>query len=442
MIDGKIAVIPFCWQFYPRDIVEEQIDKSKKLLIDFAPVFIDTVTGYDDIERAAHSLRVADADLVIAMVVTWIEVPDLIDTLKHYFGNPLILWGHTSFEMNGHKHTMGGFVGSCVAKQSLDDLNVPFEFIYGKPTDQGILQKIRLMYRVARTITKLKRTRMGLIGYPALGMYTGTLDHLTAKKVFGPEIVHLDQYQIIDKLETHKRSDIDTCIESLKNSNRFESGITDDDIELSSKMYCALKSLVKEKRLDAVTVKCQYELSQIYKYTPCVALSILGDEIPTGCEGDLQTLLTQVILHYLTNEVVTYVDIHEVMEDRILVGACGFSPFSLSEQKDRYISKWGWDAYSGLFNSSEIKKGRFTLARISRDGSGFKMHLSTGESVGRSEWNEVGCPVYPGTDFVLDGNPEAFAREIVSNHYAMAQGDMREELRLLCRWLGLRYIET
>ena len=132
----------------------------------------------------------------------------------------------------------------------------------------------------------------------------------------------------------------------------------------------------------------------------------------------------------------------EVVEGRLLVGACGFSPFSLSDKKDRYISKWGWDAYSGLFNSSEIMKGKFTLARISRDGSGFKMHLSTGESVGRSEWNEIGCPVYPGTDVVLDGDAEQFAREIVSNHYAMVRGDVREELLLMCKWLGMRYVET
>jgi L-fucose isomerase-like protein len=207
-------------------------------------------------------------------------------------------------------------------------------------------------------------------------------------------------------------------------------------------MYCALKSLIQENNLDAITVKCQYELSQIYKFTPCVSLSLLGDEIPSSCEGDMLTILSQVILSYLTDSVVTYGDIHEVLEDRVLIGACGFSPFSLSEKKDCLVCKWGWEAFNGILNSSPLKNGRVTLARLSRDGEGFKLHAAAGKSIGRSEWNEVGCPPYPGTDIVLNGNPEHFAQQLVSNHYALVFGDVTHELELLCNWLKIKYIIT
>ena len=113
----------------------------------------------------------------------------------------------------------------------------------------------------------------------------------------------------------------------------------DEDITLSSKMYVSLKAIIEENELDAVTVKCQYELSQIYEYTPCVALSLLGDHLPSSCEGDLFTILTQVMMHYLTDSTVTYCDIHEVLEDRILVAACGFAPFSMSEKENCRICK-------------------------------------------------------------------------------------------------------
>ncbi len=102
-------------------------------------------------------------------------------------------------------------------------------------------------------------------------------------------------------------------------------------------MYRALKFIIDENALNEVTVKCQYELSLVYEYTPCVVLSLLGNEIPTSCEGDVLTILSQVILHYLTDSVVTYVDIHEILEERVLVCCCRFSPFSLSEKVDCVI---------------------------------------------------------------------------------------------------------
>jgi L-fucose isomerase-like protein len=338
--------------------------------------------------------------------------------------------------------TLGAFVAAGVVKQTLVDFNVPFAFVYGRPGDIDVLSQIERVYRAAKAIKRLRNTRIGLIGYPALGMYTGTVDPMKVKKMLGPEIVHMDQYQLIQKSEAVSDSHAKKITENIEDLAGFRSGVGKENITLSSKMYAALKQLIRENQLDAVTVKCQYELSQIYKYTPCVALSILGDEFPSSCEGDLLTILSQVILHYLTGEAVTYTDIHEILDERVLVASCGFAPFSMSEREERAISRWGWEAFSGVLNSSPLRKGAVTLSRLSRDGEGFKMHVATGRSVGRSVWNEVGCPPFPGTDIVLDGNTGLFAKELVSNHYALVFRDVREELELLCRHLNIRYVYT
>lgn len=442
-MNGKLVVIPFSYPFYPKEIIEEQINKSKHLLNELNPIFMDPVYVQDDIEKTRNAIRLENPDLVIAMLVSWVEAPNFIDTLKEYFGKPLLLWSHTTFKLDGKKQTVGAFVAAGVVKQTLEDFDVPFEFIYGKPDDTQIVEKTITFYSVAKTLAKLKDTKIGLIGYPALGMYTGTLDHITMKKRFGPEIIQLDQYQIINRTDSTSDEDVEEEFYYLKSRTNFAKGVDETALKNSAKMYCAMKSLIKENNLDAITVKCQYELSQIYKFTPCVALSLLGDEIPSSCEGDIQTMLSQVILSYLTDSVVTYGDIHEVLEDRILVGACGFSPFSMSDKKECMVCEWGWEAFNGILNSSPLRKGKkMTLARLSRDGDGFKLHAAVGESVGRSEWNEVDCPPYPGTDIVLDGNPESFARELVSNHYALVFGDVTDELELLCKWLNIKYILT
>jgi L-fucose isomerase len=439
---GKLAVIPFGYPFYPGEIVEKQIQQSKALLRNLSPLFLDTVYSRDEAKKTVRSLREKNPDLVVAMLVSWIEAPHLVDSLKEYFGKPLLLWSHTTFQSDGKKKTLGAFVAAGVIKQTLEDFDVPFQFIYGKPGDKRVLLEVESYYHAAVAFNKLKNARIGLIGYPALGMYTGTLDHITLRKLFGPEIVHLDQYQLIKRAEKIEEGETASINEMIKSTVKLGENVRSEDIVLSSKLYRALQAIVEENELDAVTVKCQYEMSQMYNYTPCVALSLLGNELPASCEGDLLTILSELILHYLTYGIVTYVDIHEVLEDRVLVACCGFSPFSLSDKKDCVICRWGWEAFSGVLNASPLSRGKVTMARLSRDRGGFKLHAAKGNSVEKSEWVEVGCPQFPGTDIVLDGNPGEFAKALVSNHYALVYADVTKELEHLCCMLNVRYIYT
>jgi L-fucose isomerase-like protein len=376
------------------------------------------------------------------MLVSWIEAPHIVDTLKMLPGTPLILWSHTTIEHEGRKQTLGAFVAAGVVKQTLEDFEIPFEFVYGKPDDTRVLRVIEETAVVSEAIRKLRNTRLGLFGYPALGMYTGTVDHIALKKAFGPEIVHIDQYQLVHRAAQEREGDVPAMRNDMEKNFALGEGVAVEDLRQSLRLYRALKGLASEHELDAVTVKCQYEMSQLYKHTPCVALSLLGNELTVSCEGDLLTLLSQMILHLLTEQVVTYVDIHEVLEDRILVGCCGFCPFSLSDKPDRRIGKWGWDAFSGLLNSSPLKRGRVTLARVSRDKGGFKLHAASGSSAGKSDWREVGCPAFPGADVVMDGNPGRFAQALVSNHYALVYGDATSKLERFCRLMNVRYICT
>ncbi len=95
-----------------------------------------------------------------------------------------------------------------------------------------------------------------------------------------------------------------------------------------------------------------------------------------------------------------------------------------------------------MLNASPLRKGRVTLARVSRDKGGFKLHVAVGESIGKSEWSKVGCPPFPGTDIVMDGNTKDFAKQLISNHYALVYGDVTTKLENFYNLLKIRYIFT
>jgi len=202
-----------------------------------------------------------------------------------------------------------------------------------------------------------------------------------------------------------------------------------------------LKKLAEERKWDALTVKCQYELSRYFKLAPCVPLSILGDELPCSCEGDIPLIVTQLMMYYLTGLTTSYGDIHLITDKYLLVGACGFAPFSLAADKPKVGRHTA--LYEGLLNMSKYKSGVVTLARLAyRKDRGYKMHIATGKAMPPEEFYEVGCPSYPSMKVVLDGDTEHFGQNMMSQHYAIVYKDISEELTELCKLLGIKIIKS
>ena len=185
-------------------------------------------------------------------------------------------------------------------------------------------------------------------------------------------------------------------------------------------------------------MKCQYELSRVLGLAPCVPLSLLGDEIVTSCEGDLLLVVSQLILHYLTGEPTSYGDLHHVQGNHILWGACGFAPLSYAAGIP--IINKHTALYEGLLNSSPYRTGPVTLARLAARGAGFKMHVAAGEAVPPPSFREVGCPPYPLTEVALEGDVGRFMQNLGSQHYAIAYGEVVEELVELCDLLGIEAV--
>ncbi len=68
------------------------------------------------------------------------------------------------------------------------------------------------------------------------------------------------------------------------------------------KIYQAVKRIVEEEKLSALTLSC-FKLIEMTGATGCLALSLLNDEgIIAGCEGDLQSVFTMLVVKTLTGK--------------------------------------------------------------------------------------------------------------------------------------------
>ncbi|MEM2351328.1 MAG: hypothetical protein QXT26_02865 [Thermoproteota archaeon] len=438
------AFVAFTYPDYPTELVDSFIKKSEEAVkaVEVELAAAGKVVVYKDAWDVLALLKRSNWDFLIVAIVSWVEAPNVIAVLKEFPHKPILLWSHTMFEEGGETLTLGPMPAAGVIRETLEQMGFKFKFIWGMPVEEEVKREIKVFARAAHAISRLSKSKIGLLGYASMGMYTGTFDHVSIRTKIGPEVEHLDQYVIIKKMGEVSDKEAEELVGKVKSLWEISDKLTDEDLKSCMKMYLALKSIIREFNWDALTVKCQYELSRYFGFAPCVPLSMLGDEITCSCEGDLPLLITQLIMHYITGETVTYGDVHniDVNKKEILLGACGFAPFKLALGKPRVDKHTA--LYQGLLNTTFYRRGKVTLARLASDREGYKMHIATGEADLPEPFHEVGCPPYPSMKVKMDGSAYHFGQHLMSQHYAIVYGDIKKELIEMCNLMNIRVITS
>jgi L-fucose isomerase len=439
MRNPRIVFLPFGYPDYPAKDIERMALDSFSFLnkMDLEIIRIDPITTYSDIDRARKILKQEEYDAIVITLISWVEAPLLIDVIQEYRHIPMVLWSHTTYMEGKSRVTLGALPAAGVIRETLEEMEFTFVFTCGMPGDHNVEEKILPFIRAAKVIRQLLHSRIGLFGYASMGMYTGTIDHTQLKSQIGVEIDQQDQYMIINRYEHIKENVADTLKPMTEDWN-INPNINDSDLLKVFRLYTAIKELSVEGRYDAITIKCQYELSRIFGFAPCLPLSILGNEMVVSCEGDIPLVVSQLILHYLTGEVTSYGDFHYFHEREIGLAACGFAP--LIYAKDRPLINKHTSLYEGLLNSSPYKNGDMTIIRLAAKNGGFKMHIAHGTVTETPDFHEVGCPPYAFVMLKLDGDSEFFIQNLFSQHYAIAYGNVTAELIELCHLLKIETI--
>jgi L-fucose isomerase-like protein len=434
-------LVPFGYPDYPQELLHRFLEKSKEVILANGLQLLSTppVIVEGDVSRTRRLLKETDYDFLVVLLLSWVEAPLLIAALEDCLINtPIVLWSHTTFEGNGEQLTLGPLPAAGVIRQTLEEMGAHFKFIYGQPDSPEVFKPAQAFALAARAKDAIRGAKIGLFGYVSMGMYPGTFDHSKLRREIGPEIVQLDQYAIVKKDEEIPHESANKLVAKYKGKWLLAEGVTDEGLAASMRQYTAIQELSKEHGFQALTAKCQYELSRLFGLAPCVALSLLGDELPVSCEGDVPLIVTQLMMHYLTGGGVTsYGDLHDIYPgDEVLFGACGFAPMSHAAGQPQIGKHTA--LYEGLLNTSPYQEGVVTLARLANDGDGYRMHITAGQAKPPPPFREVECPPYPFIRVALDGDAESFMQNLMSQHYAIVYGDVRGPVLELCRMLGIR----
>lgn len=395
-----------------------------------------------DVTKAAKSGREfikQDVEGIIIFLETWIECPVTMALIREIEHLPICLWGFPMFTRNGLMESTGSFVSYAMFKGTMDRIKYRYKPVLGLPDGSEALKQVESFCKAASAAERLKRTRIGLVGYTSMSIYPGTFDHVFLRIKIGPEVEHIDAYTLINLAESLPEQDSMEIIGYLKKIARMEDDVQYSDLVKVSKLYAALKKIIEQRGLHSINVKCQYEFSKEYGMVMCVPLSVLAEfGVVTSCEGDILNTVSMLMLNYLSGQTVTYGDVINLENDLIKFSSCGFLPYSFGDKHAIEIRKCIHPGFNGIQNSFTFKPGKVTVMRLVEDQCDFHIIYLTGQGLK----TELRQGYMPALDVRPDGDVKRFVDNISGQHYAICYGDLSNEIEDLSRILGINVIRV
>lgn len=189
-----------------------------------------------------------------------------------------------------------------LARMQQDGARGRIFYLKGPDDDEGLRRIVQAAsdLEVRRT---LHGSRVGLIGDPSDWLVASMPEPEVVKAVWGPDVVFIPVDELKARIAAISEDAVAPAADSLA---RGATGIVEPSAkELTdvARVHAALRELVEEHQLDALTVRC-FDLVLDLSTTGCFGLAELTDTgVIAGCEGDLPSTIGLLWASLLTGEI-------------------------------------------------------------------------------------------------------------------------------------------
>jgi L-fucose isomerase len=353
--------------------------------------------------------------------------------------------------------------GIEAAHGSLEQLGINHALIWGNLEKESTITEIKNFASAASTVLRLRESTIGVFGGRPWGMYTTTADVVQWQNIFGVDIEHVDQLEIVRGSEEIPADQVGKHIKWLKDNcgliDYDGKVLTQEKLELQISSYVATKKISEQEGFDFITIKCEPELCDKY-VTQCMTPTFMNDPydadgpkepIVCACEVDLDGALTMQILKLLTNQPVIFVDLIHLDENGVF--ACtncgGLATWYAKRSEDPAVNlrevhllpqaegQAGGASMQFVCASAEST----TLARLCRKAGKYRMFIFRGTFIEtpREKLRETIWP-WPHLYFKTNTEPRLLIKQFGANHIHAVVGDYTSELTEFCNMVGIEPI--
>lgn len=294
------------------------------------------------------------------------------------------------------------------------------EILHGELTD--IIQRIFVLYNNFQAQRSLSGSRIGVIGTPSSWLVASNVDYLLSKRRWGIEYLDIPLERIYKLYNQITANDVkEACIFFSDKALACREASPEDMIK-AMRLYYSIKKIVEEEHLNALTLSC-FKIIEELGTTGCLALSLLNNEgIIAGCEGDLQTIFTQVVVNALTGKssFMANPSLINARNNEIVLAHCTIG----TEQTERYIIRNHFETETGVGIQGILPTGDVTLVKCGGECLD-EYYLGTGTLTENTNYINM-CRTQ--VRIKMNSPADYFLKNPLGNHHVLVQGNYEIQL--------------
>ena len=327
---------------------------------------------------------------------------------------------------------------STLAVGALREAGRPVELLFAPPDHPTAIENTRTILNAARALARIQRSRIGVIGGLFPNLIAARYDPETVSARLGTTLLPLP-YDSIRAGIAHSAARPDDTRQAHQALTATYAVAPADQSALATglHLHLALKRLAQDHQLDAFAAECWTGLPKELGLNPC--LGFAEDAYILACEGDVTLCISLLMVQYLTGHRAYVGDLFDLdLEGVMTLIHCG-APASLAgDPRDVVLARSQVAlerGYETITCRPRLEPGPVTVFRFyGRDCD--KLHLATGELLRSDPSPSLAV------NLRLAGSRWDFIEVCAGNHYVVVPGDIRPELGVLARWLGITILET
>lgn len=300
---------------------------------------------------------------------------------------------------------------------------------------QGIIKRILILHSNFKAQRSLFGMRIGVIGSPSSWLIASNVDYLLAKRRWGIEYIDIPLERIYGYYEQITDDEVGEASAAFARKALACREASPEDLIKGMRLYRAIKKLVEEENLSALTLSCFRMLEQVGT-TGCLALALLNDEgIVAGCEGDLQSVFSMLAVKALTgkasfmaNPSLINTRSHEIVLAHCTIGTA---------QTEKFIIRNHFETESGIGIQGILPTGDVTLMKCGGECLD-EYYLTTGTLTENTNYLNM-CRTQ--VRLKLNTPADYFLRNPLGNHHILLHGNYETVLDEFLQANGCKRIE-
>ncbi len=414
MTEAKLLGLGVASPVHGREYYERLWEEYRGLFQSLSIEPIGVVSDEEGVEKIGESLRDADA-LFIAVLTGGASRYARMLAERAGKDKPIVLLAH------GYHNS---FASALSAKSRLESDGYKVLLVEALRPSEAV-EEAATIARAVRAAVEVRKLRVV---------------HLDAEKLGGEAVEAAKRFGF--RVENVSPSELDAMMErvDVREVKRYLSlhmdlgGVDERLAEGPARLAAAAKLAALERGANLVVIDC-FPFILRKGFTPCIMMAYLLDEgLIAACEADYRAAILMTMAKVLTGKPgwIANPTHYDPQENTLILSHCTAAT-SLGSYATLLPHFETGNPYAVHVR---IEPGVYTLAALSPDYQ--RLSYALVEVVESGMFSGGRCRTQVVAKFVDEENPEPFPAKAVSNHHVLIKGDVRTELGIAARLLGIR----